>query len=888
MGAESKNQGKKHICVGILANVDAGKTTLSEAMLYLSGSIRKMGRVDNGDAFLDTYALERERGITIFSKQAELEYGEMRMTLLDTPGHVDFSTEMERALQVLDYAILVVSGADGVQGHTRTLWRLLGTYKVPVFIFVNKMDQPGTDRDALLSQLRSLLDDGCLDFSKAGTGEFWEEAAMCGEEALDEFLETGEVCQERLCQMVRDRQVFPCYFGSALRQEGVLDFLRGIGEYAQEPAYAEEFGAKVFKVARDPKGNKLAYLKVTGGSLKVREAFPGHGKVSQIRIYSGDRFETVSEVLAGRICAVTGLEDIHPGMGLGAEEDSAMPLLVPAMTCQVILPDGADPAAMVSCLRQIEEEEPQLHIAWNESLKEIQAQIMGEVQLDVLKRMVEERFGVSISFGAAHILYKETIARPVEGVGHYEPLRHYAEVHLLLEPGERGSGLRFETRCSEDMLDRNWQRLVLTHLEEKEHRGTLVGAAITDMKITLVAGRAHLKHTEGGDFRQATYRALRQGLMEAEPVLLEPYYEFRLEVPETAVGRAMADMDRMHGEFEAPSLRDGVAVITGSAPVASMAGYQREVAAYTKGHGRLSCVLMGYEACHNASEVVKEAAYDPERDVDNPAGSVFCSHGAGITVPWDKVMHVETPSWLFGVAPDEEDKKKEAGQGGGPPGQRREEAWIGEDEVNAILSKTFYANRNGKGAGRKGYRKQKGGDYKASEARTFRPPEKKEECLLVDGYNVIFAWDELRELAREDVGAARGRLMDLLSNYQGIRKCMLILVFDAYRVQRHETEILDYHNIRVVYTKEAETADRFIEKFAHENASKYRMAVATSDGMEQIIIRGAGCALISARELREEMDAAARENYREFAAGQPQQKSYFAEAMPKEGLPNGG
>ncbi len=883
--SESHPSEKKKICIGILAHVDAGKTTLSEALLYLSGSIRNMGRVDNKDAFLDTYALERERGITIFSKQAELTSEEARITLLDTPGHVDFSAEMERTLQVLDYAVLVVSGADGVQGHTRTLWHLLKKYGIPVFLFVNKMDQPGTDKDALLGQLKAALDDGCLDFSRTDTEGFFEEAAMCGEEALDEYLGTGHVSDGRLREMIAGRKIFPCFFGSALRLTGVEEFLRGLGRYARQPEYPEAFGAKVFKLARDGQGNKLAYLKVTGGKLKVKMAVPEHGKVNQIRIYSGEKFETAEEAGAGQVCAVTGLSGVHPGMGLGAEADSPLPLLAQALTYQVILPPGTDPAAMLPKLAQIEEEEPELHITWKESLQEIQVQVRGEVQLEILKSMVEERFGVSVSFGAGNILYKETIARPAEGVGHYEPLRHYAEAHLWLEPGERGSGLQFEARCSEDALDRNWQRLILTHLEEKEHRGTLIGAAITDMKVTLVAGRAHLKHTEGGDFRQATYRALRQGLMEAGTVLLEPYYEFRLEVPEAMVGRAMTDSERMHGTFGPHQTQGGMAVFTGSAPVAAMRDYQREVAAYTKGHGRLSCTLKGYDVCHNAEEVVERAAYDPERDVDNPADSVFCTHGAGTVVKWDKVkewMHVESPSWIFG----EGEGTPEEPLRGTPesPGGWQEEAWIGEDEVDAILARTLCANKHEKGAGRRGYRKKKGAapDFKPAASRTFRPPEKKEECLLVDGYNIIFAWEELRELAKADIGGARGKLMDILCNYQGIRKCSLILVFDAYRVQQHETEVLDYHNIRVVYTKEAETADRYIEKFAHENASRYRVTVATSDGLEQIIIRGAGCALISARELQEEIAEAGRALCQEYAAGQPQGKSYLGEAMPKE------
>lgn len=889
MGNTSENKPEKHICAGILAHVDAGKTTLSEAMLYLSGSIRKMGRVDNKDAFLDTYALERARGITIFSKQAILQLGHTRMTLLDTPGHVDFSAEMERTLQVLDYAILVISGADGVQGHTLTLWQLLKKYRIPVFLFVNKMDQEGTDKEALLEQLKMRLDEGCLDFSQTDTEEFYESAAMCREETLEYFLEHGKVEDSQIRQLIAERSIFPCFFGSALKLTGVEYFINAMEQYMEEPAYPKEFGAKIFKIARDDQGNRLTYLKVTGGSLKVKTPLTQQQeKVNQIRIYSGEKYETVKEAVPGMICAVTGLKDTHPGEGLGVERDSEMPVLVPVLTYQIILPEECDTTSMLSNLYQLQEEEPQLHIVWDEALQEIQVQIMGEVQLEILKSLIAERFGVEVSFGTGNILYKETIARPVEGVGHYEPLRHYAEVHLLLEPGEPGSGLQFAARCSEDALDKNWQRLVLTHLEEKEHKGVLTGSGITDMKITLVAGRAHLKHTEGGDFRQATYRALRQGLMEAESVLLEPFYNFRLEVPESMIGRAMTDIERMHGTFEPPQPQGELTVLTGSAPVAAMGDYQKEVIAYTKGHGRLSCTLKGYEPCHNAGEVIEKIAYDPKRDLENPADSVFCAHGAGFVVKWDQVkeyMHVESPIVISGDEADLLTASNEEQQGRKRAEEELgQEAWIGEDEVDAILSKTLYANKRDKGTPRKGYHKKKGSSTERISAvtRTYQNPQAKEEYLLVDGYNVIFAWEDLKELAESNIDGARGKLLDVLCNYQGIRKCHLIVVFDAYRVRQHKTEILNYHNIHVVYTKEAETADQYIEKFAHENAPKYRVTVATSDGLEQIIIRGQGCALISARELQEEIRQASETICREYAQGLPKGRNFLGESISKE------
>lgn len=644
----------KKLVIGILAHVDAGKTTLSEGILYRSGMLRKIGRVDNGDAFLDTYALEKERGITIFSKQANFRWKNMEVSLLDTPGHVDFSAEMERTLQVLDAAVLVISGADGVQGHTQTLWQLLKRYRIPVFLFINKMDQNGTDKEALKQELKARLDEGCVDFGEGFTEDFYEQCAMCDETALDFFLEKGELPDEELCRLIRERKLFPCFYGSALKLTGVDEFLDGLERFVSVPVYGKTFGAKVFKIARDDQGNRLTYMKITGGSLQVKAVLTNAGKagekevweekVNQIRIYSGDKYELVNEVQAGSVCAVTGLNHTHPGEGLGAEAASAAPVLEPVLTYSIRLPQECPVPVMLPRLRQLEEEEPELHIVWDERLQEIQAQVMGEVQIEILKSLIQERFQTAVEFGAGNIVYKETITDTVEGVGHFEPLRHYAEVHLLLEPGERGSGLQFDTDCSEDILDRNWQRLVITHLEEKDHRGVLTGSVITDMKITLLTGRSHIKHTEGGDFRQATYRAVRHGLMQAHSILLEPWYQFRLEVPEKMVGKAMNDIEKMHGTFEAPRTEEDMAVLSGEAPVFTMRDYQKEVIAYTKGYGRLFCTLLGYRPCHNAEEVIAEAGYDPERDTENPAGSVFCAHGAGFVVPWDKVkdyMHLE-------------------------------------------------------------------------------------------------------------------------------------------------------------------------------------------------------------------------------------------------------
>lgn len=846
----------KKLAVGILAHVDAGKTTLSEGLLYRSGSLKKLGRVDHQDAFLDTYNLERERGITIFSKQAILPLDGLEITLLDTPGHVDFSTEMERTLQVLDYAILVISGTDGVQSHTQTLWRLLARYRIPTFLFVNKMDLAGADRAALLGGLRQRLDAGCVDFGPGVRREDWlEEVAMCDEAALAHYLEQGTVARETVAELIRGRKLFPCYFGSALKLEGVDDFLNGLTAYTCAPAYPEAFGAKVYKIARDPQGNRLSYMKITGGSLQVKapltnrreglaEEKTWEEKVDQIRIYSGARYQAVDEVQAGTVCAVTGLSRTYPGQGLGLEAASEPPALQPVLTYQVILPEGCDPHTALLKLNVLEEEDPQLHIVWNEQLREIHIQLMGEVQLEVLQHIIRERFGLEVLFGTGNIVYRETIAGPVEGVGHFEPLRHYAEVHLLLQPGPRGSGLHFATACGEDQLERNWQRLILTHLEEKTHLGVLTGSPITDMKITLVAGRAHEKHTEGGDFRQATYRAVRQGLMNAESILLEPWYDFRLEVPSEHVGRAMADLQRMAGRVSQPETVGGAAVLTGAAPVANMRDYGAEVHSYTRGRGQLACSLRGYEPCHNQAEVVAAQGYDCQRDLENPADSVFCARGAGFIVKWDHVreyMHVD--SGLKLEDPAEEEKP--------PVRERRASAYGGTLEEDKELMK-IYERTYGPIRRRDFEPAKKAEPQPAPEGAgvpLYRPRHTGPEYLLVDGYNIIFAWDKLKNIAQESIDTARQLLMDLLSNYQGYKNSVVILVFDAYKVPGNPGSISKYHNIYVVYTKEAETADSYIEKVTYDIARRHRVKVATSDSAEQMIILGHGALRLSAREL---------------------------------------
>ena len=847
----------KKLVIGILAHVDAGKTTLSEGMLYLSGTVRKLGRVDHKDAFLDTYSLERDRGITIFSKQAVFSLGNRRINLLDTPGHVDFSAEMERTLQVLDYAVLVISGADGVQGHTETLWKLLKLYEIPTFIFINKMDQPGTDRESLLTELKERLDEGCIVFGKGKNVESLEEIAMTDEVVLDYFMEHETVRNEDICRLIRERKIFPCYFGSALKLDGVQELLAGFEEYMKPFDGKKEFGARVFKISRDDKGERLTFLKVTGGKLVVKMPINKEEKINQIRIYSGAKYEAVNEVEAGGVCAVTGLSSSYIGQGLGVEKGTAAPFLEPVLTYQMILPEGADTTKVLRELKQLEEEEPLLNIVWNPALEEIHVQLMGEVQTEILKTMIAERFHLDVEFGTGKIVYKETIKSPVVGVGHYEPLRHYAEVHLKMEPLEAGSGLVFDTDCSEDVLDRNWQRLILTHLQEREHPGVLTGAPITDMKITIVAGRAHLKHTEGGDFRQATYRAVRQGLKSAESVLLEPWYSFVLEVPSEQVGRAMSDIGQMNGSFEGPEAEDkqGMVRLTGTAPASEMRDYQREVWAYTKGRGRITLTLKGYEPCHNAEEVIEEIGYDSERDVDNPTGSVFCAHGAGFLVKWDEVpeyMHIKED--FLAEKPGIEQDEVMAVQMGNHCNYSGgySSSYDDDPELLTIMEREF---------GSKQKERERYSSYRKQTVSTpvrhttvIKENEPKKEYLLVDGYNIIFAWEELNELAKASIDAARNKLMDILSNYQGFIGCTLILVFDAYKVKGNQGEVQKYHNIYVVYTKEAETADQYIEKTTHEIGRKYKVTVATSDALEQVIVMGQGAYRISARDFYEEVE----------------------------------
>ena len=840
---------RKQIVLGILAHVDSGKTTLSEAMLYRAGVTRRLGRVDHKDAFLDTDALEKARGITIFSKQALLTAGDTDITLLDTPGHVDFSTETERTLQVLDYAVLVVSGTDGVQSHTETLWRLLRRYHVPTFVFVNKMDLPGMERQELLAQLNRRLGEGFVDFG-AEQADREEALALCDENLMDRMLDAGQLQDADLIPAIARRHVFPCWFGTALKLEGVDALLDGLDRYTRPAPALEAFGAKVFKVSQDEQGARLTWLRVTGGELKVKAQLTGEAdgepwaeKANQLRLYSGAKYTLTEAIGPGQVCAVTGLTKARPGEGLGAERDSDLPVLEPVLSYQVLLPEGADVHAALGKLHRLEEEEPQLHVVWNETLGEIHVQLMGEIQLEVLRSLLAERFGLEVEFGPGGILYKETITEPMEGVGHYEPLRHYAEVHLKLEPLPRGSGMQFAADCREEVLDKNWQRLVLTHLEEKQHLGVLTGSPLTDVKITLIAGRAHLKHTEGGDFRQATYRAVRQGLMLAKSQLLEPWYAFRLEVPAENIGRAMSDIQRMEGTFDPPESGEETAVLTGFAPVSTMRSYPMEVVSYTRGRGHLSLTLDGYRPCHNAQEVIAAIGYEPEHDLDNPADSVFCAHGAGFVVPWDQVrshMHVDS-GWGKSTRPEQEAAVP----------QRRAMAYRATLEEDAELLKIFERTY---------------GPIKRDPLAAFRPVQKRErpdfaaeqweiapEYLLVDGYNIIFAWDELNALSKESLDAARHKLMDILCNYQGFQKCVLILVFDAYRVPGSPGSIEQYHNIHVVYTKEAETADMFIERVTHEIGRNRRVRVATSDGMEQIIILGHGALRVSARMFHEEV-----------------------------------
>lgn len=880
MGNTSENKEKQHICIGLLAHVDAGKTTLAESLLYHTGAIRKMGRVDHQNAFLDTYELERARGITIFSKQAGFTLGDREVVLLDTPGHVDFSAEMERTLQILDYAVLIIGGTDGVQGHVETLWRLLRQYRIPVFLFINKMDQDGADPAEILKELQSRLDEKCIDFTASQPQEeFMENLAMCDETVLETYLEEGEISKEQVRELIARRKAFPCYFGSALKSQGIQEFLEGLETYTKVPDYPDTFGAKVYKISRDEKGSRLTHMKITGGSLKVKQVLSGEDweeKADQIRIYSGAGFEAVKEAPAGSVCAVTGLTRTHAGQGLGIEQTSGEPLLIPVLNYEIQLPEECDVHRMFLKLRQLEEEEPELHIVWNPQLNEIHAQVMGEVQIEILKNMIQERFGISVEFGSGNIVYKETIEEPVEGTGHFEPLRHYAEVHLLLEPGEQGSGLEFAVSCSEDMLDKNWQRLILTHLEEKAHKGVLTGSDITDMKITLVAGKAHLKHTEGGDFRQATYRAVRQGLRKARSVLLEPVYEYRLEVPSDMVGRAMTDIQKMYGTFQGPEIEGEMSVLTGVAPVVTMGGYQSEVTAYTRGRGRLFCTLKGYQPCHNAEEVIEAAGYEPDADMENPTGSVFCAHGAGFVVNWDEVdtyAHIQTELGL-----EETEQETVLQTQPAQPYKSFDEIRLDQEELEEIFTRTYGPIRRERNA----FQKTSRTVTAPASPRKSKPKEPEKEYLLVDGYNIIFAWEDLNELAKVNIEGARNKLMDILCNYQGYKKCTLILVFDAYKVEGGQGSVQKYHNIHVVYTKEAETADQYIEKTVHEIGKKYHVTVATSDALEQVIILGQGADRLSARNLREEIQRMKEEIREDYLEKQKKSGTYLFDHLPEE------
>ena len=835
----------KRLTTGIMAHVDAGKTTLTEAMLYLTGNIRRLGRVDHGDAFLDTQELERERGITIYAKQAILRRGDLELTLVDTPGHVDFSAETERALQVLDCAILVVSAADGVQGHTETLWQLLEEAGVPVFLFVNKMDQPNEGKAAILKQLEGRLGHGFVDM--ADPEARGEGAALCSEELMERYLSGEEFTQEELAALVVQRQLFPVYFGSALQVEGVEELLDGIEAYTLEPEWPQDFGARVFKITRDERGERLTWLKVTGGQLRVREVLHGPNweeKVNQIRLYSGAKFTAVDVAPAGTVCAVTGLTRTTAGEGLVAEENWTGPRLEPVLSYQVIPPEGVDASTLLERLRRLEEEDPQLQVEWEPHAEQVRVKLMGQVHREVLERELRRRFMLDVTFGPGSIVYLETLAKPVEGVGHFEPLRHYAEVHLLLEPLERGAGLQIDTVCSEDVLDGNWQRLILTHLVERQHVGVLTGSPITDLKLTLLTGKGHLKHTEGGDFRQATYRAIRQGLMMGETILLEPWYTFRLEVPGESVGRAMTDVQRMCGEFEGPQMRGETAVLTGSLPVSEVGDYWSQVAAYTQGRGRFSCRLDGYRPCHNTQQVVEERGYDPDRDVDNPSGSVFCDHGAGVHVPWNEVrshMHVDS-GWL----PEEERARKAQPA---PQFQRGYASQVALDkELEEIFARTYGAVKPRAFHSVKATTKPKERPWKGLKQRTGK------DYLLVDGYNIIHAWEDLSALAREDLDGARAKLIDLLRNYQSWRGCQVIVVFDAYKVKGGKGAVEQLGDLYVVYTKEAETADMYIERTTYQLSRDNRVRVATSDGLEQMIILGHGAQRMSAAELKYETD----------------------------------
>lgn len=847
----------KNLVIGITAHVDAGKTTLSEGLLYKCGSIRKLGRVDHQDAFLDTDKLERDRGITIFSKQARFSMGEKQVVLVDTPGHVDFSAEMERTLQILDYAILVINGSDGVQSHTSTLWKLFKHYNIPVFIFVNKMDQVGADKEALLKGMQKDLSESCVEFNNQDRETFLEELSLCDEELLDEFLETGNINEENISNAIYMRRVFPCYFGSALKLEGIDEFIEGFDRYSVLPEYPDEFGAKVYKISRDNQGNRVTHMKLTGGILKVKQLLGEKEKIDQIRFYSGEKFEMTEVAEAGQVCSVTGLESTQPGQGLGKEEIINVPVLEPVFSYKMIIPDGCDPHQLLLKLKQVEEELPHLQIAWNSKAKEIQVSLMGEIELEILRTIIADRFQVNVDFGRGNIVYKETIIEPAIGVGHFEPLRHYAEAHLLLEPGERGSGMVFDLDCSVDDLNKNWQRLILQHLAEKKHVGVLTGSEITDMKISVIGGRAHAKHTEGGDFREATYRAVRHGLMKSESILLEPYYEFRLELPMEMSGRAISDLQRMGGKFEMPMIENDAAIITGTAPVVTMQNYQGEVISYTKGKGRLFCSLKGYDICHNQEEVIEQIGYRPEHDIYNPASSVFCFNGSGTMIDWKEVDRYKHAENAVKLAKDPEKAPKTDIK------QSWEQGYAGEDELEAIFKRTYGESKREKERfiKKKVHTRQADTNVKY---RTTLNLKKKDKFLLVDGYNIIFAWEELKELSKINLEAARTQLADILANYKGSKDGDVIIVFDAYKVKGNPGAVEKYNNIYIIYTKEAQTADQYIERVVHKMGESYDITVATSDNLEQMISWGDGATCITARQLKENVENSLQELREKF------------------------
>ncbi|MFR5876384.1 MAG: NYN domain-containing protein [Eubacterium sp.] len=856
----------KKIVIGILAHVDSGKTTLSEALLYQSGSISKLGRVDHRDSFLDTFSLERDRGITIFSKQAILKYNDTEFTLLDTPGHVDFSAETERTLQVLDYAVLVISATDGIQSHTQTLWKLLSKYNVPCFIFINKMDLDGADKEHIMTELKTKFSDSCVDFGCIDN-DFYENIALCDENLLNRYYENEILKKEDILACINERKIFPCMFGSALKLEGVSGFLDCLYKYTEMPVYGSEFAGKVYKISED-KGQRLTFLKVTGGSLKVKEILRSNKnqkseKVNQIRIYSGEKFTATDEATAGTVCAVTGITFTRPGDGLGKEKSTGLPVLEPVLTYRLELPDSVDAHTALEKMRILESEDPQLKVVWNERLSEIQVQLMGDIQLEILQSIIAERFGINATFGKGNIIYKETISDTVEGIGHFEPLRHYAEVHLLMKPGIRDSGIIFRTDCKEDLLDKNWQRLILTHLYEKTHIGVLTGSPITDMEITLVSGKAHAKHTEGGDFRQATYRAVRQGLRSADCILLEPIYEFTLEVPTENIGRAITDIQRMFGSFNPPETDGDFSVISGTAPVSTMYDYSREVMQYTHGKGKLLCSLKGYEPCHNTEEVVESIGYDCDSDTDNPCDSVFCSHGAGYNVKWNEIKsHMHLPS---AMSPPKKEYSESNRKTAFSKCKNKNDLFALDKELMEIFEQTYGPIKNRPSNPNQNhftFTKADDKTNKIKKNKETRPPKYDgTEYLLVDGYNVIFAWESLRELSKNNIDGARNTLINILCNYQGYKKCEVILVFDAYKVKGNTREIEKVNGINIVYTKEAETADMYIEKVSHKLAKNNKVRVVTSDALEQLIILGNGALRVSSREFLYEIQQA-EENIR--------------------------